>query len=168
MNLEEIIDRVTRLVGPTLASHQIRFELRDSGGPYLTLGDPDQLQQLFLNLFNNSLEAIENSGILSVQLSRSTGPDLTEGDFLTIEVSDTGCGIPPEKLSRIFQPFFTSRSSGGGSGLGLSVSKEIVEQHRGTISVTSRVGEGTRFVILLPELRKTTEIDRIRAKRVAV
>lgn len=69
-----------------------------------------------------------------------------------VAVSDTGCGIPPDRLERIFTPFFTTKEVGKGTGLGLSISKEIVERHQGSLSVTSEEGKGTTFLIQLPLL----------------
>jgi two-component system NtrC family sensor kinase len=108
------------------------------------IGDPGKLQQVFVNMVMNAIQAMSAGG----QLTVTTGsPD---AGTVLIEIRDTGCGIPDENLKRIFDPFFTTKATGKGTGLGLSVSHGIVQQHKGSISVSSRVGEGTAFTIALP------------------
>ncbi len=81
----------------------------------------------------------------------TVGTRLTEDSkFMEIEISDTGCGIPQEHLSKLFDPFFSTKSTGEGTGLGLSVSLGIVQRHNGTIDVKSKVGEGSTFIIRFP------------------
>jgi PAS domain S-box-containing protein len=109
-----------------------------------------QLNQVFMNLIVNASHAIKESGVITIR----TG---TEGDWVWVEVGDTGVGIPPENLSRIFEPFFTTKPVGQGTGLGLSLSYNIVKKHGGRIDVESEVGKGTRFIIRLPVEPKTTE-----------
>jgi len=104
--------------------------------------DPDKLTQVFLNLTLNALNAMEQGGILSVALSHP------ESQMIRVEISDTGTGIQKEELNRIFDPYFTTRSSG--TGLGLPIAQRIVEAHGGKIRVTSEPGEGTVFSVFLP------------------
>ncbi len=107
------------------------------------MADADQLQQVFVNLFTNAAQAMPSGGTLSVS------SDLDEDEnYVVIQVADTGVGIPPENLSRLFEPFFTTKDRG--IGLGLSVTKSIVEGHRGRIQVQSEPGQGTTFTIWLP------------------
>jgi two-component system, NtrC family, sensor kinase len=111
-----------------------------------------KLQQVFLNLFLNARDAMPRGGWLS--LTTSVRPDGTA----VIEVADTGSGIPADQLSRIYDPFFTTKDIGKGTGLGLSITYGIVQEHGGTITCESIVGQGTRFTIALPlaarELRR--------------
>jgi signal transduction histidine kinase len=103
--------------------------------------DSSQIHQMLLNLLLNSLQAIEGPGRITV--------DLLKRDFsVLIKVSDTGGGISPENLPNIFRPFYTTK--GSGTGLGLSLARRIVEQHHGTIEVSSTVGKGTQFTVTLP------------------
>lgn len=102
-----------------------------------------QLNQVFMNLLVNAAQAIEGHGVITL----STG---TKGERVWVEVADTGKGIPPENIPRLFNPFFTTKPVGKGTGLGLSVSYSIVKKHRGEITVTSSVGVGTAFRIWLP------------------
>jgi len=109
-----------------------------------------QLNQVFMNLIVNASHAIKDSGVITIR----TG---TEGDWVWVEVGDTGSGIAPENLQRIFEPFFTTKPVGQGTGLGLSLSYSIVKKHGGRIDVESELGKGTRFTIHLPVEPDTTE-----------
>jgi signal transduction histidine kinase len=108
------------------------------------LGDPERLQQLFLNLFLNAVDAMPDGGELRIALA--PGSD----GSVEARVSDTGVGIAATDLPRIFEPFFTSKPAGEGSGLGLMVAQGIVEDHGGAIEVESTVGRGTEFRIAFP------------------
>ncbi len=111
------------------------------------LADPHQLEQVFLNVLMNALEAMPGGGTLTVGAgARRRGG----AAFAEVSVSDTGGGIPPENLPRIFDPFFTTKEVGKGTGLGLSVSYGIVQAHGGFIDVRSDVGRGSTFTIALP------------------
>jgi PAS domain S-box-containing protein len=105
---------------------------------------PSQLNQVFMNLLVNAAHAIGERGHITLR----TGHDAAE---VWIEVEDTGAGIPPENLGRIFEPFFTTKPVGQGTGLGLSLSYGIVQKHGGRIEVTSEVGKGTLFRVVLPK-----------------
>ncbi len=107
-------------------------------------GNPRNLQQVFLNLFLNAIQAMPDGGKLAVRAA------IQEDAELRVDVTDTGVGIPPENLGKVFDPFFTTKEPGQGTGLGLSVSYGIVEKHRGRITVASEVGRGTTFTIFLP------------------
>ncbi|HDK43769.1 MAG TPA: two-component sensor histidine kinase, partial [Desulfobacteraceae bacterium] len=111
--------------------------------PYI-LGDEQKLQQVFLNLFVNAIHAMPDGGLIHVDTH--AGPE----GFIRVDVSDTGAGIPQEKISNIFDPFFTTRRGGTGTGLGLSIVYEIVKKHGGYIEVESQVQAGTTFSIFLP------------------
>ncbi|MDP1666787.1 MAG: bacteriohemerythrin [Methylobacter sp.] len=104
---------------------------------------PHQLNQVFMNLLINAAHAIESEGTITLR----TG---TENDRAWVEVSDTGKGIAPEHQSKIFDPFFTTKPVGKGTGLGLSVSYTIIKKHQGEIQLTSQLGQGTTFRIILP------------------
>jgi PAS domain S-box-containing protein len=104
---------------------------------------PSQLNQVFMNLLVNASQAIEEHGQISIRTASTE-------DEVRIEIEDTGRGIPPENLGRIFEPFFTTKPVGKGTGLGLSLSYGIIKKHHGRIEVSSEVGKGTRFTIILP------------------
>jgi two-component system NtrC family sensor kinase len=107
--------------------------------------DPSQIERVFINLTINAAEAMDDGG----QLSLSTHSDEAQ-EFIEIEFTDTGQGIRKEDLNKIFDPFFTTKDVGHGTGLGLAISYGIVKSHKGTISVDSKVGQGTTFIIRLP------------------
>ena len=106
--------------------------------------DAQKLGQVFMNLLINAGQAIEKKGTITLK-TWTTDTDVR------VAISDTGAGIPPEKLPQIFEPFFTTKPSGVGTGLGLSISHEIVQKHGGQIKVTSEVEEGTTFTVILPK-----------------
>ena len=106
------------------------------------VADGQQLQQVFLNLIINARDAMEQGGTLSIT-SNQVGDD-----WVRVQVSDTGCGIPKDKLNEIFKPLYTSKEEG--TGLGLSVSQDIIDDHNGTIDVSSKPGDGATFTITLP------------------
>ena len=109
--------------------------------------DASQLTQVFLNLFLNALQAMPEGGTLSVTIAEKTAGGSTSVD---IEVADTGQGMSPQTLEYLFTPFFTNKEKG--SGLGLSISHKIIEEHGGTIDVKSEEGKGSTFVVSLPAI----------------
>ena len=110
--------------------------------------DSDQIHQVLLNLLLNALQAIDQNGKIAVTVERGQ-------DAAVIEVADNGRGISPELLPNIFRPFFTTK--GDGTGLGLSLARRIVEDHQGRIDVTSTVGKGTTFAVILPLQRAAAQ-----------
>lgn len=107
------------------------------------MGDPGKLQQVFINSLNNSVEAMPDGGNIFISTSHSNGQ-------IKVEISDTGVGISEENLSKVFDPFFTTKDVGAGTGLGLSICYGIINQHNGTIEITSTVGKGTTVTVKLP------------------
>ncbi|MBX7148933.1 GAF domain-containing protein [bacterium] len=104
---------------------------------------PGQLNQVFMNLIVNASQAIKEKGTITIET-------FSDNDSVSVKISDTGHGIAPENLEKIFTPFFTTKPTGKGTGLGLSISYGIIEKHGGTIKVESTVGVGTSFIITLP------------------
>jgi len=112
--------------------------------------DKNRVREVVVNIVSNALDAIGHDGTLTV----STGQELVDGiSFVTVKISDTGEGIPQDKLDKIFEPFFTTKVSTRGIGLGLSISKRIMEEHGGFIKVESTVGTGTAFTLYFPQAR---------------
>jgi len=143
VNLEELIQKTARLVRNEM--HHISFSCEvkeDLPRVHLEKGG---LQQVLLNLFMNSIQAMDMGGELRVVLGRSE-----TADEARIDVIDTGPGIPPEILGQIFDPFFTTKQEGVGTGLGLSVSYNIISKNGGRMEVESKPGNGTCFSIFLP------------------
>lgn len=128
----------------------LRNELKDKAILQQDLGalpkllcNPGQLNQAFAAILVNAVHAVEKQGEIFVKTWQ-------EGDQVKIEFRDTGCGIPHAHLSRVFEPFFTTREVGKGAGLGLSIAYDIVKKHHGEITVQSEVNKGTTFTIVLP------------------
>jgi signal transduction histidine kinase len=109
------------------------------------MADASQFQQVFMNIVMNAVQAMEEKGTVTIVTRRAD-----HGDFVEVAISDTGCGIPPEKIDRIFDPFYTTKPSGKGTGLGLSIAYGIVTEHAGTIEAHSEVGKGSTFIIRVP------------------
>ncbi|MGW8178913.1 MAG: ATP-binding protein, partial [bacterium] len=126
-----------------VAGLELKTNLQD--GLPLISADSKQLEQVFLNLALNSIQAMSKGGTLAVEASL-----VAEGDRVKIAFQDTGRGIPPDKIPLVFEPFYTTKEEGEGSGLGLAVSHSIVEAHGGEMQVSSQPGEGTTFLLFLP------------------
>lgn len=115
------------------------------------IGDDNQLQQVFMNIIVNAIHAMPQGGTLTVSTRLDKSPFSASNDrFIRISISDTGCGIPSQNIQKIFDPFFTTKDVDKGTGLGLTVSHRIIEDHGGTIEVESKVNEGTSFTVRLP------------------
>jgi signal transduction histidine kinase/ActR/RegA family two-component response regulator len=145
VDLNRVLSQVLDLQAPDFEMSRIRV-VTDLGQVPSLMGDPHQLQQVFLNLFTNARQAMKaahGQGTLSV---RSMGED----DQIVVVIEDDGPGIPADHLSRIFDPFFTTKTAGEGTGLGLSLSIGIVEAHGGRMQVENVAGAGARFTVRLP------------------
>jgi PAS domain S-box-containing protein len=134
----------------TLCRNELKYRARvvaDFAATSPVLASEGRLSQVFLNLLINAAHAIPEGNVAGNKVLLRT---FQEGDTVCVEVSDTGCGMPKEVFARLFEPFFTTKPKGIGSGLGLHISKNIVQECGGTIKVESEVGKGTRFLIRLP------------------
>jgi two-component system C4-dicarboxylate transport sensor histidine kinase DctB len=141
--LGEIVSRLTGLMDQRLKALQIKTEIR-LASPMNLVCDPEQIYQVLLNLILNAIEAMEKvTGERRLTIAASA-----RNGMVLIRISDTGAGIPPEKHEQLFDPFFTSRASGG--GLGLSILQTIVLRHGGSVSLESEVGHGATFTVTLP------------------
>ena len=152
-NLNKVVVDTLEMVRERFKRH--RIELKTDLAPILPLveADPDQIGQVILNLAINALHAIGNEGALHVGTSVAAVLDGSGGaatDMVELSVSDSGHGIAPEDLDKIFNPFFTTKEVGKGTGLGLTVVHGIVQEHGGQIKVESETQKGTTFRILLP------------------
>jgi two-component system NtrC family sensor kinase len=144
-NLNQVIDRVLRLIQHQLDLGAIQVQLDLDAELPLVICDGAQIEQVLLALMMNALDAMPQGGNLWVttRLKR-------EDNSVRIVVRDDGCGIPPEILPRLFEPFLTTKETGRGVGLGLAISRSILERHNGDIEVQSEVGRGTTFTVTLP------------------
>jgi len=150
-HIKEIINEIVPFLFKEIADNGIRFvETYHPQLPKIQV-DKNQMHQVFLNLFLNAIQAMDNGGELKIDVSplRSTSLDGFK-NFIKIVISDTGRGIPPHFIQKIFDPFFTTKSKG--VGLGLSIAYQIIKKHGGTIAVKSEWEKGTSFVINLPEI----------------
>ena len=150
VNLMELAEESLRLISHEIKNRHIEIVRRMEPSPGLIQSDPYQLRQVLLNLLTNAVHAIKSVGTITITLK-----DL--GDSQTIMVSDTGQGIPRENLAKIFEPFFSTKPPGEGTGLGLFVTRGILEKLGGTIEVESTVGSGTSCCVRLPKNLGKTE-----------
>jgi PAS domain S-box-containing protein len=154
-------DLIQRSVGPTIA-----LELVEGPCLWPTLIDPSQLENALLNLCINSRDAMPQGGCLTVttantwvESSEAKRLDLPAGDYVALLVKDSGHGMPPDVISRVFEPFYTTKPLGQGTGLGLSMVYGFVRQSKGQIEISSEVGQGTTISIYLPRYAGGVEVE---------
>jgi signal transduction histidine kinase len=151
IDVNQPVENALLITGQQLMNHGITLVRRLSGGLPKVMGDPNQLEQVFLNLISNARDAIEDAAGHKKELTIQSGFSQDgEPPSVVVSVKDTGTGIPPENLSKIFEPFFSTKPVGKGTGLGLSLCFGIVEAHGGRIDIKSKVGEGTEVSVILP------------------
>jgi signal transduction histidine kinase len=152
-DLADLVDEVLILADKDLKKHHIQVEKKIQDRPQAPVV-AGQIEQILLNLVINARQAMPRGGRLKIGLVENSKTRMAE-----IRVSDTGLGIPPERLRLIFEPFYTTKepdeNGHGGSGLGLSVCRQIIEQHNGRIRVESVVGKGSTFTVKLPLAEET-------------
>ena len=140
-SLGDLVHRLADLQRPSMEAARVTLTLEVADNLPLVLMDELQMERVILNLWRNAVEAMPKGGVLSVRVWH-------EGDWVKLQVADTGEGIPPEAMEHIFKPFFTTKRTG--SGLGLAICEKIVTDHGGTIRLSSTVGQGTVVEITLP------------------
>jgi signal transduction histidine kinase len=147
-DLASLVEEILVLTDKDLSKHHIHVDTKFHSRPQ-ALVVRGQIEQILLNLIINARQAMPRGGHLRIEIRENSRTHMAE-----ITISDTGCGIPPEQLRLIFEPFYTTKAPDehghGGSGLGLSVCRQIIEQHHGRIRVESLVGKGARFIVKLP------------------
>jgi len=153
-DMNHVVDRVLVLTTHLFAQNRIVLETGFGQGLPNVMIDRHMIEQVLMNLVLNAVQAMKDGGVLTIRTS------VVEG-ICVIDVRDTGSGIPPAVLPRIFDPFFSTKSEGEGTGLGLSVSLGIVERHGGKILVDSEVGKGTTFTLCLPVSRDRSFMERV-------
>ncbi len=142
VDINQVIEQVLAMVGHQAQLQNIEVVKEFSPSLPKVMADFDQLQQVFINLTLNAIQAMPDGGKLTLRSSAVDGE-------VRIDVQDTGCGIPKENLNKLFTPFFTTKEKGKGVGLGLAVAHGIIERHKGRTKVQSEVGKGTTFSIYL-------------------
>ena len=160
LELTPFVKEIVKFLGRTIPEN-IELNLEIEPGVYLVEVDPAQFQQMLTNLVLNARDAMPAGGTLRIRLSRSFVSGTVKcidcnqtitGEWISVTITDTGSGIPPEVLPHIFEPFFTTKEVGAGTGLGLAQVLGIVQQHAGHMTVESQVGRGTTFSVYLPPL----------------
>jgi PAS domain S-box-containing protein len=158
LDMVQTVKEILRFLGASMPSH-IEIQESSTVGTYLVNADPVQIQQVLMNIFKNAADAIGPSkGRITIQLSQKDispdeqrrYPNLEPGPYLMISISDTGSGIEKKAADRIFDPFFSTKKPGEGTGMGLAVVQRIIKNHQGDIGFSSVKGKGTVFRIYLP------------------
>lgn len=159
VRIHEILEHALQLVQYQLEGKKIALHRSFDASPHWVRGDSYQLEQAFINLFFNAIEAMGSNGTLSVTTEiippdspQHNLPDQKKQPLLSVSVKDSGTGIPPENVGRLFEPFFTTKPKG--TGLGLSITRRIIQEHGGTIAVESELNKGTEFDIVFPLFQK--------------
>ncbi|MEW6657954.1 MAG: HAMP domain-containing sensor histidine kinase [Thermodesulfobacteriota bacterium] len=145
VNIAQILRDTIKLVQNQITLSGVEVERDVPADLPIVYGNPKTLQQIFLNLLINAIQAMRDGGLLTIRAQTEDG-----GHWLKVEVEDTGIGIEPEDLPHIFEPFYTTKEVGRGTGLGLSVSYSIAQKHGGHIEVKSQKGLGSTFTVVLP------------------
>ena len=157
VDLTHVIRNTLALLSPQIKRRRINIQQHYPDSLPLVMGRPDQLEQVLINIGLNAFDAMPNGGNFTISLELgNNGADhqSEEISFIMIRLSDAGIGIPLEDIGLLFEPFYTTKERGAGSGLGLFVSYLIIDQHGGTIEVESELGQGTTFIIKLPTAGK--------------
>ncbi len=157
LQLKPTIETVLSLLKQTIPSSVIlQFKMAEDMSLF---GNKTLLHQILVNIINNAVDAMDGEGTIKIEVTRVMAndpylqefPDMTTQNYCKIEISDTGHGMDHDTIERIFEPFYTTKEVGKGTGLGLSIVHSIIKEHKGEIAVTSSLGKGTTFTILLPE-----------------
>lgn len=175
LDLNEVVSNLTMMLGRILGE-DIALGLNYWPQPALVKADKSMMEQVLLNLVVNARDAMPKGGQLSIKINEvKIQPDQQgydsesrAGDFVCLNVIDTGCGIDPENLRRIFEPFFTTKEVGKGTGLGLATVYGIVNQHEGWINVESEMGKGSTFRVFLPKANESVPADETKMIRKTV
>ncbi len=155
VSIARVLDDTLQLLEPQLRRSQIEIvRSYDPKAPGV-LGNAGKLQQVFTNLILNARDAIVDGGRITIKTSAA------EDGSLMVEISDTGIGIDPENVAKIYDPFYTTKGVGQGTGLGLAVTYGIVQEHTGRINVESTPGRGTAFHITLPSARTRARLQAV-------
>lgn len=161
LKIDEVLNKAVFFVYPEAKKQNVSIETESEGAVPDVMMDPDQMQQVYLNLMINAVQAMPDGGTLKIITSASDKEkedhieimELIPGDtVVAVRFEDTGKGIDPDYINSIFEPFFTKKSKG--TGLGLAISRRIVQEHGGEITVESKVGKGSTFTIYLPVIQK--------------
>ncbi len=158
IDLVKLVENMLVLVEKDLQMHRVRWQTDFHAHPFADV-NPNQIQQVLLNLIINARQAMDNGGQLFISVQQNKQDGMGE-----ISIRDTGSGIPAEKLPKIFKPFFSTKEADsqgqGGTGLGLSLCREIIESHKGRIRVESAIGKGTTFTLRFPLVTPPSQMNK--------
>jgi PAS domain S-box-containing protein len=158
ISVEPLVDEVIRLVSNHPASKRIRLERRLNDSLPCVHVDPTQLHQVFMNITLNAVQAMGGEGTLTIRARVHSSDEDADRGVLEVSFTDTGVGIPPDELRRIFDPFYSRRRDGSlGTGLGLTITLSMIQGMGGKIHVSSEVGRGTSFTVVLPIVERRTD-----------
>ncbi len=146
VNIRDEIDKTLELIHYHLRKQHIAVVREFADEPPMIQADRQHLLQLFLNLITNAGDAMPQGGTLTIRVSAT--------DNVTVEIIDTGAGIAPEDLSKVIEPFFTTKPEGKGTGLGLPICRRIVKEHGGKLEIASEPGKGTTVRVVMPSQNK--------------
>ena len=168
VRVQHILEEVLKLIRATIPSNiEISQDIRSDCG--LILADPTQIHQVAMNIITNAYHAVEVEGgkismtLKEVALEMEDLPDgnIEPGNYAQLSISDTGHGIPPAVINKIFEPYFTTKEQWKGTGLGLSVVYGIIKGYKGVIKVYSEIGKGTTFNVYLPLMKKLGGVESV-------
>lgn len=151
LDVNKPVENAAMLLTEQFRLHSIIFKKNLSPDLPQIMGNSSQLQQIFINLISNARDAIDENVNNKKEKQLTINSKLSnDNKFIQVELLDTGIGMDEETKSKIFDPFFTTKATGKGTGLGMSIVSKILEEHKGTIEVISKVGEGTKVTIFFP------------------
>ena len=148
MSLNDLLSTVLEMVASMLKRKEIEVNLILNENLPLIQADAKQMQQVFINLITNAADSIKTKGKIEIETYMETAGRKGELKYVAAAITDSGCGIPPDDLRKIFNPFFTRKADG--TGLGLPITQRILHQHNGIIDVESNIDKGTTFYVKLP------------------
>ena len=168
VDVNQVITGMNDLLTRTLGG-VVRIERKLTDDLWTAMVDPDQLELAILNLCINARDAMAESGTLTLStrneaVEEGRIAELNGGDYVVISVADTGTGIPPEVLTRVLEPFFTTKEVGKGTGLGLPMVYGLAQQSGGTVTIRSTVGAGTTVELYLPVRLRSGRMARARSR----
>jgi signal transduction histidine kinase len=162
--VNELIRDTLLLLQPVFKQRNVEVSTRLADSLPAVFGDRNSIQRVVINLLDNAVDACEQGGSIEISTRQITGTNLKKAGVV-IEFADTGAGIDPQILPKVFDLFVTTKAPGKGTGLGLVICQEIIKAHGGTVNITSQVGRGTTVAVFLPTVSvpiavtKTEDID---------
>jgi signal transduction histidine kinase len=151
IDVNKIIDSILEIMRDEFIEKKIDIKYNPQNNNFYLEADAERLKQVFMNLIINSINAMPEGGSLTISIEQANSESLSNPAYIEVIIKDTGKGISREAQEKIFEPFRTTKN--GGMGLGLTISRKIIEQHRGQINVESETGRGTTFIVRLPTIQ---------------